>query len=330
MRPESRPAGLEQDDPSCHRWAVILAGGDGKRLLPLTRTIAGDERPKQFCAVLGGETLLDRTQRRIWRIVRSKQTLLVVTRKHERFYAQQVAPERSSCLLIQPCNRGTAPAIVYSLMRLRALDPKATVGFFPSDHHFADDEAFLAHACSAFAASESSAGFVVLLGIAPKSPEAGYGWIEPGEPLAASPSGLICRVSRFWEKPSLALASALMERGCFWNSFVMIGQVDAFVSLIRRALPNLLRSFETICPALPPAAEEAALLDIYESMTSANFSEEVLCANPAGLAVLCGGNLGWSDLGETERVLSLLGRTSVRMKCVMAGFGETKCAHSQA
>jgi mannose-1-phosphate guanylyltransferase len=64
---------------------VILAGADGKRLLPLTRKIAGDDRPKQFCAVVGSETLLDQTQRRVGRIVPSKQTFLVVTKKHERF-----------------------------------------------------------------------------------------------------------------------------------------------------------------------------------------------------------------------------------------------------
>ena len=126
--------------------------------------------------------------------------------------------------------------------------------------------------------------------------------------LATCPSGMICQVSRFWEKPSLSLASALMERGCFWNSFVMVGRVDAFLSLIRRSLPNLLQAFE----ALPAAAEEVTLLDIYASMKSTNFSEEVLSANPCGLAVLCGGNLGWSDLGETRRGLSVLGRARAR------------------
>jgi cytochrome c551/c552 len=73
-----------------NRWGVILAGGDGKRLLPLTRTITGDDRPKQFCALTGGETLLKQTRRRVGRMILGQQTLLVMTRTHERYYADQV------------------------------------------------------------------------------------------------------------------------------------------------------------------------------------------------------------------------------------------------
>ena len=75
----------------CHRWGVILAGGDGRRLLPLTRRITGDDRPKQFSAILGAETLLQQTQRRVSRLVRRWQTLLVLTKTHEQFYLDQVA-----------------------------------------------------------------------------------------------------------------------------------------------------------------------------------------------------------------------------------------------
>jgi hypothetical protein len=128
---------------------LILAGGDGKRLLPLTRRIAGDDRPKQFCAVLGNETLLRQTQRRVSQLVRPWRTLLVLTSTHESFYADDVAGIPSSRLLIQPSNQGTAPAILYSLLRLWEMDPKGLVAFFPSDHHFSDDDAFSRHIDSA-------------------------------------------------------------------------------------------------------------------------------------------------------------------------------------
>src|SRR5881398_2666765 len=123
-------------------WALLLAGGDGRRLKPQTRQIAGDPRPKQFCAIFDGETLLHRTRRRAELFTRADQHVVVVSREHEPYYrelAGELAPDR---LVEQPRNAGTAPGIVYSLLRIRELaHDDAPVAIFPSDHYVADDGA---------------------------------------------------------------------------------------------------------------------------------------------------------------------------------------------
>ena len=229
----------------------------------------------------------------------------MLTRRHEPFYTDDVAGIPSSRLLIQPSNQGTAPAILYSLLRLREMDPKGVVAFFPSDHHFSDDAAFTGHIDSAYATAAGRPEMVILLGIPPETPEVEYGWIEPGSPLETDS---VCRVNRFWEKPSGTLASSLMERGCLWNSFVMVGHVHAFLSLIRRALPRLVEAFESIRSSLFTASERTAVCDLYSGIGATGFSQDVLSGQPNDLAVLRATGLGWSDLGEPSRVRSVLER----------------------
>ena len=98
---------------------IILAGGDGTRLRSLTRRIAGDERPKQFCHLLGDKTLLEQTRQRAMRLLSPQRTFTVVVRRHEGFYAPLLGDVSSERMVIQPENRGTAPAILYGLLRLR-------------------------------------------------------------------------------------------------------------------------------------------------------------------------------------------------------------------
>lgn len=274
------------------------------RLRPLIRMITGDECPKQFCRILGGETLLDQTIRRVSLAVPPDRTLVAVTQTHERFYFPLLNGVPSHQVVVQPENRGTTPAILYSLLRLAAKAPEASVAFFPSDHYFSNDEKFISHVDSAFEAADFCPELVTLLGITADAPEVEYGWIEPAEPILGCGSFPSFQVSRFWEKPSLALARKLMERGCLWNSFVMVGHVTTFLEMILRAVPHVYYRFKSIRSKLGTDGEESEIRALYDQLPSTNFSQQVLAVRPADLAVLPVNGVRWSDWGEPSRVLS--------------------------
>jgi len=300
------------------RWAVILAGGDGTRLQSMTRAITGDNRPKQFVPVIGGSTLLNQTRRRVALSFEPSRTMIVVTQKHRRFYQSLSKEIPGNLLLEQPSNKGTAPAILYALLRVAAQSPKAVVALFPSDHFFADDEEFMSHIDVAIDAVEVQPETVMLLGITPSAPETEYGWIEPQPSILASAQKSITRVRKFWEKPNLNLATSLMDQGCLWNSFVMVGCVDALLKMTRAAVPEMYAAFATITPAFETAAEPKAFAALYSHIEDANFSHQVLAVRPEDLMVMRVGDVGWSDLGEPNRVLSALARMGVQSELAVS------------
>lgn len=300
------------------RWAVILAGGDGTRLKSMTRTMTGDDRPKQFVPIIGGRTLLDQTQSRVALSVPVNRTLFVFTEKHRRFYRSLTHTISPNLLLEQPDNKGTAPAILYALMRVAAKAPRAIVALFPSDHYFADDEAFMSHVDVAFDAAQSHPTMITLLGITPSSPETEYGWIEPQQSILGTMPLSITRVSRFWEKPNANLAQMLMKRGCLWNSFVIVGSVEALLKMTRAALPKMYSDFSQIKSTFETSAERGALHELYAKTQESNFSHEVLATRSEDLTVMRVGEVGWSDLGEPARVLSTLAQIGVQTEMAMS------------
>lgn len=298
-------------------WAVILAGGDGTRLKSLTRHISGDERPKQFCSVLGGATLLEETQSRAQRELAPARTLYVVNRAHENFYGAILAKTPAGNLVVQPSNRGTAPAILYSLLRIAARDPQAVVAFFPSDHYISNDEKFMRQIRAALDTAAKRRDLVVLLGLEPESPEVEYGWIEPAKPLRGQAK--VFGVRRFWEKPNRMLAQVLQLRGCLWNSFVMVAAVQALLDIIESAIPDLYRSFAALTPRFGTAAEAKAVEQLYGSLQEVNFSHQVLALKPQRLAVLKVTGVRWNDLGEPKRVMASLDMAGVRPRWAETG-----------
>lgn len=162
---DSTPSGfvLSEPAPKCNApWAVVLAGGDGTRLQRLTLQISGDTRPKQFCKLMGGDTLLAQTSRRITPLFQRDRQLYVVTRAHHSFYRDELSVSKASLTMEQPCNRGTAIAIGVAALRLLDCETDPLVAFFPSDHHYSDEGAFGRAVKTALAYSRRNPKAIVL------------------------------------------------------------------------------------------------------------------------------------------------------------------------
>ena len=291
------------------RWAIILAGGDGSRLMPLCRRITGCSVPKQFCPIFGRTTLLGQTRWRVSLLVPPTRILTVVNRAHERFYSPLLKGAADN-LVVQPQNRGTSAAILYALHRLSELYPSASVAVFPSDHFVDNDSILMAHVDFAFDSLSEWPGLILLLGMTPDRAESAYGWIEPDEPIRIG--GEVARVRRFWEKPPVQVSLQLWEQGCLWNTFVMVGKLSSFISLTVKALPDFASRFSTALRLLEGPSREQALRMLYSVSPSSNFSTDVLARNPRRLGVLKVSGVYWNDLGEPRRVFETLARTSAR------------------
>ena len=289
-------------------WAVILAGGDGARLEPLTQLLSGDARPKQFCRLLARHTLLGATRARVCHIVAPQRTLYVVNSQHQAYYRDELADVRPEQLVEQPANRGTGPAVIYALAKLRRMDPNAVVGFFPADHHFDDVALFRRVASGAFWAARQDPTRIVMVGVIPTHPEPDYGWIVRGA-WQARPSVAanfpVYGVETFVEKPREPLALSLMANGGLWNTFVMIGRVRTFYSLLAAATPRLCVSFGPLVNSVGLLSESVSAAAVYADTPSIDFSRDVLAGQPERLAVLEAPAMGWTDLGRADRVLAM-------------------------
>jgi mannose-1-phosphate guanylyltransferase len=284
-----------------HLWAVLLAGGDGMRLRELTMRIVGDNRPKQFCPIVNGKSLLSQTRSRLDPLFSADRQVFVVSCAHERFYREELANAEDSIVIAQPLNRGTAVGIIIALLQVMQSDPDAIVGLFPCDHYYSDDELFRSMVGSAAAGAEQFPDSLVIVGAQAEYAETEYGWIEPGRVVSLAHARTLCRVTRFWEKPELHHARALLRDGCLWNTFVTVGSAATFFELLCSEVPEVVLS-------VTHALANNNLAVAYAQLPSVDFSRDVLAHHAKRLLVLRDSGAGWADLGSPDRVFAVLAR----------------------
>ncbi len=277
----------ETAQPGQRRHALILAGGSGTRLWPLSRT----NMPKQLLALTGEATLLQETARRLLPAVAAER-VTTVTHADHRFEVvgqlHEVAPALAARVLAEPLARNTLPAIAWAVARIAHEEPEALIGVFPSDHWIEAPEALRTAWEAAEAAAE--AGHLVLFGIRPTEPATGFGYIEAGASLYPG----VEAVNRFVEKPDAEAAADFLARGgYYWNSGMFVFRADAFLGLLGEHQPELAAAVTAWAEqgVLPDAEAYAALPEVSIDYGLVEAAEQVAVV-PA--------EFGWSDLGSWE------------------------------
>ena len=285
--------------------AIILAGGGGTRLWPVSRR----EHPKQFGAVVGSRSLLRRTFERLRRGL-PVEDILVATAASQADQVRAELPELPAAnLVLEPCRRDTAAAIGFALLHVAAQDPLATFVVINSDAHVQNVEEYLRAIRLAGREAERRHCAGVLIGITPSYPETGYGYIKTGEYVGRPDGGRdgdhLFAVEKFVEKPDLKTAEVYLAHGGFlWNPTLVVGCADRFLRLFDQHLPEPAAAWSRLRTLVGQPGHEDEVAAIYTALPVVSIDYGIL-EKAANLLVLPA-DFGWADVGNWKTVRDVL------------------------
>lgn len=269
-------------------YAAILAGGVGSRFWPLSR----ETTPKQILNVVGGESLLSSTIRRLSPLITPERSYIVTNKVQAEIIRLHLSYGKKALnpgYIVEPFGRNTAPAIGLAAVELYKKDPDAVMAVLPADHIIQDAAPFRGVLKAAIAAAEK--GCLVTFGIIPTRPETGYGYIKAKKKAVEKISGLkVLPVERFVEKPDRKRAEKFLKSGgYFWNSGMFVWKAGRILEEIKKHLPKIYEGLMAIM-------DGADISKAYGKMESISIDHGVL--EKVKEAVVIPANFRWSDIGS--------------------------------
>lgn len=272
--------------------ALIMAGGSGTRFWPASTKAF----PKQYLPLIGRDSLIQLTVKRIESLVPASQVYICSQQSHLPILKEQLPAVTHH--ILEPMGKNTAPCLALSAIELLAKgeDPNTVMVVLPADHFISDDKGFCALMREAIDFARESQGLVTF-GIVPGHPHTGYGYIETGEP--AGKTGVF-KIRQFVEKPNLDKAKEYLKKGTFyWNSGIFVWTLQALKSAFEKHAPDLWKT-------LSQAQTQGNIAQAYEKIQGSPIDIAVMEKATNGFIFRM--ELPWSDLGSWSALWELLGQ----------------------
>ena len=270
---------------------VILSGGSGTRLWPLSR----EAYPKQFLPLVDRNTMLQNTALRVAGLADVAAPLVVCNQEHRFMVAEQLRAVgiHSAMVILEPIGRNTAPAVAVAALHAQHQGADPILLILPADHVIPDVEGFRAAVLQV--APHAEAGRLITFGIVPTAPETGYGYIKAGAPLDESG---VYTVERFVEKHDLATAQAYMQSGAYsWNSGMFMFRASSFLAELERLAPTVLAACQQALAA-GRAERDFLWLDGEAFAACPKDSIDYAVMEKTERAVILPLEVGWNDVGS--------------------------------